>query len=325
LDLQDHLIKINIDNLSEAAKELLSIQKNSWLQCSAGYLSLDNIQIKNFEINHSKVYVQFNPGRITSTSARVDPKSIGERKCILCPENLPADQKGILYKDYIILCNPFPIFPEHFTIASTRHFPQNILGSFADFVALTKDLSDNYIVFYNGPKCGASAPDHLHFQAGTKDYLPLIKNYNIHKERFAQVIYLENNTQVSQVNDGLRKMILIEGDSSENIQKTFSNLYIKLEQTYLSDEEPLMNIIGSYENNVFRIIIILREKHRSSSFYDEGEKNMMISPAAVDLGGIVITPLEKDFIRINKEDIIKIFNEVVLREDRFRRLIDLIK
>jgi hypothetical protein len=120
-------------------------------------------------------------------------------------------------------------------------------------------------------------------------------------------------------------MILIEGDSSENIQKTFSNLYIKLEQTYLSDEEPLMNIIGSYENNVFRIIIILREKHRSSSFYDEGEKNMMISPAAVDLGGIVITPLEKDFIRINKEDIIKIFNEVVLREDRFRRLIDLIK
>ena len=118
--------------------------------------------------------VQFNPGRYISTSAKVDEKSINDRKCFLCPANLPEEQKGILYEEeYLILGNPFPIFPEHFTIPNINHVPQQIKNNFPLMLKLTKDLSKHYVVLYNGPKCGASAPDHFHFQAGTKNFMPI--------------------------------------------------------------------------------------------------------------------------------------------------------
>jgi ATP adenylyltransferase/5',5'''-P-1,P-4-tetraphosphate phosphorylase II len=321
LELKDRLVSFDNNDLAASASELLRHQKEEWQQCSRGYKSLDSVETKKFEFDGFNIYVQYNPGRITSTSAKVDPESVKERKCFLCPDNLPAEQKGILYKDYLLLCNPFPIFPKHFTIPSLEHKPQRILGALGDFLSLTKELSEKSLVFYNGPKCGASAPDHFHFQAGTKEFIPIVKEYAHYKNKFADVIFSSGNTEVLKLNDGLRRLIIIEGNSPDEINNMFLNLYEQLIKIQTDDEEPMMNIVNTFEDGVWKMIIILRDKHRPARFFEEGEKRMMISPAAVDIGGIFITPLEKDFHRITKEDIIEIIREVCISEERFGRVV----
>ena len=160
------------------AHALLEQQKGAWEMLRNGYDTLRTVRTRVFEFDGFQVKVQFNPGRLTSTVAKVDAASIKERKCFLCTENLPPAQRGIPSDgDYLVLCNPFPIFPEHFTISSVRHTPQLIRDSFGTLLNLTRDLGSRYTVLYNGPRCGASAPDHLHFQAGNRSYLPIDAEY----------------------------------------------------------------------------------------------------------------------------------------------------
>ena len=145
----------------------------------SGYDTLQSVRTKVYDFGGVQIKVQFNPGRLISTSAKVDAASIKERKCFLCAENLPPAQRGIPCDgEYIVLCNPFPIFPEHFTIPSLHHTPQLIRDSFAALLRLTRELGSRYTVLYNGPRCGASAPDHLHFQAGNRSYLPIDAEYD---------------------------------------------------------------------------------------------------------------------------------------------------
>ncbi len=160
---------ISQKDYSSAADYLFSSQLKSWSLMRKNYAALNNIQTKSFWFDGMKLKVQFNPERIISTSAKVDDSSIANRECFLCTVHLPEEQKGILIRDdFILLCNPYPIFPQHFTIASLDHKPQQISEFFSEFLELSKLLSPNYTLIYNGPACGASAPDHLHFQAGNK-------------------------------------------------------------------------------------------------------------------------------------------------------------
>ena len=167
-------------------RQLLDAQLTNWEQARNNYNALANVEVKEVEINGFPVKIQFNPGRIQSSAAKVDAKSIQERKCFLCAANSPAVQEGIDYSgvagEYEILINPFPIFPKHLTIPDKKHVNQtigdnNLKGRFEDMLDLSKIL-DEYVLFYNGPKCGASAPDHIHFQAGNKGFLPLEDNYS---------------------------------------------------------------------------------------------------------------------------------------------------
>ena len=166
-------------SLAGRAKALLSEQKETWAMCAGGYKSLDSVKVKIFEFENCKIKVQFNPGRITSSAAKVDPKSIKERKCFLCLKHLPEEQKGLRNgNDYILLCNPFPIFPEHFTIPNVNHLQQAIGGKpFGDMLDLAREMASRYTIFYNGPKCGASAPDHMHFQAGDSNFMDKVLVY----------------------------------------------------------------------------------------------------------------------------------------------------
>ena len=318
MSLEDRLFSFQAGNYAEAAKRLLDSQKQSWEQCSQGYESLNSVLVRQFEFDGFSIKVQFNPGRLTSSSAKVDPKSIKERKCFLCIENLPDGQKGIHYNSYyLILCNPFPIFPEHFTIPAIIHKPQAITGSFIDLLTLSKDISERYIVFYNGPKCGASAPDHLHFQAGNADFLPLVYEYPALKEKYGKPVFGGKDFEVVYLNDSLRNLIIIESRSPEQAEKTFSALYRELQRISPPGEEPLMNIISLYEKSKWIVIVILREKHRPARYFEEGENNILLSPASVDIGGVCITPLEKDFNKLTKDDLIGIFNEVTLEDNKF--------
>jgi ATP adenylyltransferase/5',5'''-P-1,P-4-tetraphosphate phosphorylase II len=196
------------ETLSSQIKSLLDSQIVDWELAKNNYKGLESVKVKEFSFDGFSIKVQFNPSRIISTSAKVDAKSIQERKCFLCKENLPKDQRGIEYKnEYIILVNPFPIFPEHFTIPKVDHKPQRIKENFEDILDLSKDLQDRYAVFYNGPKCGASAPDHMHFQAGIKNFMPV--DYEFES---IQKINLSNygKVKISYTESYLRNFISLE-------------------------------------------------------------------------------------------------------------------
>ena len=326
---EDIIIKKYIDenNFSEALRRLFDIQKEEWSMLATGFKSLATIKSKSFQFNGFKLKAQFNAGRIISTSAKVDPKSISERKCFLCVENLPEEQKGLLYDNkYILLCNPFPIFPTHFTLTYKEHQPQRILDTFTDMLDLSKDISKYYTVIYNGPRCGASAPDHLHFQAGNKFFMPIDDEFQQIKNEYGQEIFEDENLSVFAIDDGLRKFISIESIDKELIEKTFNKFY----QTYsgLTNEElePMMNLVSFYEEEYgWRIIIFLRAKHRPAVFFAEGNEKMLVSPAAIDLGGVCIFPREEDFKKITKDQIEDIFKEVFINKKNFTDLVDELK
>jgi hypothetical protein len=309
------------EDLADKTKALLMQQKTIWPLCSNGYKSLDSVEVRNFEFDGFNIKVQFNPGRIISSAAKVDDKSIKERKCFLCFNHLPEEQKGILYKNnYLILCNPFPIFNEHFTLPNVEHLPQLIDDSFSVFLDFSRDLGKYYTVFYNGPKCGASAPDHLHFQAGNKFFMPIDSEYENIISTLGIPLIEGKNLRVSAVEGYLRKFISLESENKYKIIKAFDVLYGILEKISSKGEEPMMNILSFYENNKWRVIIFPRSRHRPSYYFAEGDENILLSPAGVDMGGTLITPLEKDFNKITKDQVIDIFRQVTLSTEFYEYL-----
>ncbi len=310
------------NDFSEASRKLLYIQQSNWNLAYKGYESLKSVQTKDFKFDGYKINVQFNPGRIISSSAKVDEKSIKERDCFLCIDNLPAEQKGILFKeDYLILLNPFPIFPEHFTIPHIRHIPQSIINAFPDLLEICKVLSRYYTVFYNGPKCGASAPDHLHFQAGSKNIMPIDFEFLKLKSEYSNILLKNKNLILSAVDDGLRRFISIESHDKYLIENKFNKFYEEYKNISETSDEPMMNILSSYNQEFgWRVIIFLREKHRPSHYFAAEENRLLISPASVDLGGVLIIPLQKDFERITKNIIIEVCDEITLEKEKFDML-----
>jgi hypothetical protein len=324
--LSDDLLVLSFakeSNYSDAAARLSEIQKKQWPMLNAGFESLRTVKSKSFQFDGYKIKAQFNAGRMTSTSAKVDPKSISERKCFLCAENLPAEQKGILYNgNYIILCNPFPIFPTHFTLTYKEYTPQRIIDTFADMLDLSKDISKYYSVIYNGPRCGASAPDHLHFQAGNKFFMPIDDEFHQIKNEYGKVIYEDDNLSFYAIDDGVRKFVSIESLNKKLVVNTFNKFYKTYSELMNEEQEPMINLVSFYEAEYgWRIIIFLRAKHRPAVFFAEDESKMLVSPAAIDLGGVCVFPREEDFNRITKEMIAGIYKEVFIDAERSNSMI----
>ncbi|GJQ62514.1 MAG: DUF4922 domain-containing protein [Melioribacteraceae bacterium] len=298
------------DSLASKTGSLLKQQIATWQLCSKNYSDLKNVEVKQFDFDDFSIKVQFNPGRIVSSSAKVDSKSIKERKCFLCPQNLPREQKGLLFGgEYFVLVNPFPIFPEHFTLPKFDHLPQNIIENFNMMLQFARGFDGHYTVFYNGPKCGASAPDHMHFQAGNHGFMPVDTEYDDIVKKFGNPALEENDVRIYTVTEYLRNFISIEGESPERMQVAFEKFYSVYEKLSQGDE-PMMNIIASYRNGTWRVLIFPRQKHRPEQYFREDERRILLSPAAVDLGGVCITPREEDFRKINQDDITDIYRQV---------------
>jgi len=206
-------------------------------------------------------------------------------------------------------------------IFTANHKPQEISSSFSDFIMLSKLLSDNYTIIYNGPQCGASAPDHLHFQAGTKYFMPIENDFNSIKNEFGDTLLVNEQLILTVVDDGLRRFISLESNDDRILQKAFNNFYDIYNELNNNNGEPMMNLISNYEEEFgWRVIIFLRSNHRPSYYYLKEENRIMLSPAAIDLGGVCITPLEKDFDKIDKDLLQSIFNEVTLTINDFETL-----
>ena len=308
---------LKVEDYVNAAKQMLRLQREDWSQLDSGYKNLTSIKTKSFWFDGFKIGLQFNQGRLKSTSAKVDTETIQNRKCFLCDENLPIQQKGInILKDYLLLCNPYPIFPEHFTIASIIHKPQEILSSFNDLIKISKILSGGYSLIYNGPRCGASAPDHLHFQAGTKQFMPIENDFHSLKNEFGEFIFEDEIGTIAVIDDGLRRFISLETNDENMLSKIFNRVYKIYKRLNSGEGEPMLNIICNYfEDYGWNVIIFLRSKHRSFHYYLEEENRILLSPAAIDLGGVCITPAEKDYEKIDKELLKNILSEVSLNKE----------
>lgn len=275
--------------LIQKISRLIEEQQNEWNQYKTALKQLDHIQTKSFKWGDEiEVAVQFNPGRIASASAKVEQADIKKRACFLCVENRPDAQKGVDFLNkYIILVNPFPILKNHLTIPLHSHVPQLIGKKISDMLTLAQELPD-YIVFYNGPKCGASAPDHFHFQAGLK----------------SSVLMAGQNE--------LRTCLVIESDSKEEIEERFDDVYQYLKSRQPDEEEPMMNLIAFTEDNKYILHIFPRKAHRPKQYFETGSRQLLVSPGALDMAGLIITPRAKDFEKIKKGDIEDIYFQVSL-------------
>lgn len=301
-----------IENLSQKAEALLNHQKDNWDLVKNNFSALENVEIKKFEFDNYYINAQFNPSRITSSSAKVDKKSIANRACFLCEENLPDVQKGINYNDkYIILVNPYPIFKQHLTIPHHTHIPQNIDDALSDMLDLSYDLRNNFFIFYNGPKCGASAPDHLHFQAGAKNSIPLENYYKELIEKHSSVLLKDEIVEAYQIEDKFLNFLSIRSQNKQKIIKLTRKVIQQLQSYKYSKEEPLLNIISLFDEDNWNVFIFPRKAHRPKQFFAEDDSQLLISPASGDMAGLLIVPRKEDFEKLTKDDVRDIYSQVL--------------
>ena len=309
-------------SMQEKADALFKDQLISWPLLGANWEKLGEARLKQFDFEGFTIRVQCNPKRIVSSAARVDKASIEKRQCFLCADHRPPEEKSLwLGDDYEILCNPFPIFKEHFTIAKSDHRPQVIEPEFGNFLDLSRELPE-LALFYNAPNCGASAPDHMHFQAGNRGFMPIEGEIGILKSRYGQVLREDSGIMLTAVDDGLRRFYVMESHSKEKLEEFAAcafNFIRKLQQ----GAEPMINMLSYYKEG-WQVLLFPRDKHRPWQYFEEGEKNILLSPASVDMGGALITPLEKDFQKITREDIEDIFSQITFSEENFARMNELI-
>jgi len=301
--------------------ELLSEQKKAWLNLREGYESLKDARERDLPCSGFSVRLQHNPGRIKSSLANVGEKNANERRCFLCLDHLPEVQKGILYRsDYLILSNPMPVFSYHFTVSHLDHRRQAIAENINTLLQLMADFGSGWMVLYNGPKCGASAPDHLHFQAGPSGQMPIEKEIR-GKKRLTLMTQVDG-VLLYRMRDLGREVIILEGDDPMAVEGAFKGLLNGLKKVLLLNEEPMVNIAGFHEQKKWRLVIFPRRKHRPDAFFRKGDARVVVSPGVIDMGGILITPVEKDFVRLDGASVESIYGEVSLEAKTVERAID---
>ncbi|MBN1767052.1 MAG: DUF4922 domain-containing protein [Prolixibacteraceae bacterium] len=289
--------------------EFVSAQLKMWPLAAANYHQLRKVIKRSVFFTDFKIDIQYNPARKRSTCANLSKDAIEQRPCFLCVEHLPVEQKGVLLLEkYFLLLNPYPIFNEHFTISSVQHVPQLITNRLDDMLQLSHRLKGR-TVFYNGAECGASAPDHFHFQCVPGRVLPFDIELDMMLEKNAQPLIDEKNGRVVLIESYLRECLVLESEQAGWIVFQFNNLLSKLPVNEHSGE-PMMNILARFEYGKYRVALFPRQKQRPQCFYAENEDKIMISPASVEMGGVLITPRKEDFEKITKQDIINIFEEV---------------
>jgi ribosomal protein S18 acetylase RimI-like enzyme len=312
--------RISSGSLPQLCMELMKRQKSAWSQLKDAYAALESGMVREIDCGGFSVRLQYNPGRIASTSAAVDPDSLRSRTCFLCLEHLPGQQKGILYRNkFIVLCNPAPIFDPHFTVSHVSHIPQDFTSAAGILLDLARDMSPDFTVFYNGPKCGASAPDHLHFQAAPRGRIPVeVDAVDVVRRR---KLYYESHVAASLLMNCGRSALIIESTDKRRLAGFLNTLIDAGKSKFGVSEEPMMNVLCSYQQELWRLIIFFRRKHRPDVYFKTGTERVLVSPAAVDLGGLIITPLENDFLRIDANCVKSIFSEVCVEESAVEDLV----
>lgn len=315
-------IKYNSESFptEQAVGRFIKEQIKLWPKVGKGIDALNKIEIKEFNINGCSLSLQFNPARMISTGAKIDKDTIAKRKCFLCESNRPGEQIHLdaFGGKFHVLINPFPILKNHLTIPLRVHKDQNISHSYKYLYDISASLPD-YLVFYNGPKCGASAPDHLHFQAGDKNGIPLIRDWNIYKSKLKKISDGEYD-DLYLLKGYACPALVIMSDKKVQMKKVFGKVYRKLQNSCTNEEIPV-NILCWKHGAQYVSVIFVRRKHRPDCYFAEGEKKFLVSPGSLDMAGLIITPRKEDFSRLTAERASSILQEVSIDEISIRRML----
>lgn len=296
-------------------------QMEKWADARHRFRDLKHVETHQLS---DQLKVQWNPVRIVSTGAKIDKKTLGDRPCFLCDKNRPKEQiSKQIDERFLLLVNPFPILPIHFTIPARKHQPQSIYKNYGEmhrFLSLHSEL----MVFYNGPKCGASAPDHLHFQAGTSGILPLQANWQRLSRNLTDIISLNDDEKIALIHDFVVPAFVIISKSEDSDEALFQRLY-KSMPVRGDETEPMMNIIAWRKGDEYISVVIPREKHRPEAYFAEGDAQMMVSPGALDMSGLIITPREEDFRKLTEESATAILQECGVSTDKMNSIVTKLK
>lgn len=296
--------------------EFIDAQLAAWPMAKGNFEALKGVETKEFDLDGMHFKVQFNPARIVSSGAKVDAASLAARPCFLCGKNRPAEQMGLDWGEhYTVLINPFPIFPRHLTIPDNGHTIQKIEGRIADMIRLAAEL-DGYTVFYNGPRCGASAPDHMHFQAGNTDFLTLPAALEDAEQK---VIATEGASTLALVDSLPLKLFVIDAADAAEGERLFERLYRALPVPE-GEYEPMMNVLAWATPAGVRVAVVPRKRHRPSFYGTEGDDCMLISPASVDMGGVYITPRPVDFGCFGADTVRRLLDELCLSDSEINAI-----
>lgn len=313
------------ETIAQQVSQLLQRQLSEWPEAHDNYVALEHVLMREIELGDSLIVLQYNPLRRQSSSARLDAASLSARSCFLCREHQPAQQDMVEWGDgrYKIQLNPYPIFPRHLTIAAMQHTPQSIADPrrVSDMIQLAKDLPD-YVVFYNGPKCGASAPDHMHFQAGTKGYMPLCT------EVMNPAFWPEEHQLLSCADGFLafaqrfgRFCFFIKTSEPVLAELYFARLQVAMMMAAGKNEEPMQNVLCWVEDDDCHLLVFPRRKHRPAC-YGTDKENFLLSPASVDMGGLWTVPEKKDYERLDADIIQRLYDELCLDNENAVAVID---
>jgi hypothetical protein len=285
-------------------EHLLATQTVAWPALSRGMEGLRASETRIERAYARNVLVRHIPHRIKSTTAAVDSVSVARRPCFLCPANLDPEEKGIAFDaEFTLYCNPFPILERHLTIVHSEHRPQQIDGQFGALLRIAEALPD-FFVIYNGPECGASAPDHLHFQACSRAIFPIEDDIR--------------GCAGFSVSDYVPRTFLLRGCEPGPLAAQLENLLATLKAVTRSPSEPMVNIAAFLDDGQLTVLVFPRAKHRPRVF-ESGE--FTVSPATIDLCGVFVVPVESDFRRICGADIEQILEEVTLQPDVFQEVL----
>ena len=295
-------------------------QLNQWKDVAKRFEELKGVQTREV----GSALAQFNPARLVSTGAKIDKATLAKRPCFLCEKNRPVEQIVLPFGEgFDILVNPFPILPVHFTIPSRHHQLQAIAENYVQIHRLLRAYPQ-LMVFYNGPKCGASAPDHLHFQAGTSGILPLQRDWQRLYETSLPLLQLNGTEGIYEIKDYICPALAIVSHTEKHDVELFSRLYEAL--PLKEDEtEPMMNIVAWRNGEAFISVVFPREKHRPDCYSAEGEAQCLVSPGSLDMAGLMILPRQSDFEEMTSERAKAVLREVSLSDEAIAEVVKRIR
>jgi hypothetical protein len=297
--------------LRKRIDDLFAQQRETWPALRDGEAALAHLQRKTLTDGDQSIIVQVNPARRRSTLANTDAKAVAARACFLCPENMPPEERGVAFEDLVVMPNPFPILPLHCTIAAREHRPQKLDGQIGKFLRLAKAIGPDLAALYNGPRCGASAPDHFHFQAVRENEIPIL----------AQLPSLDTASRITPHTTFGRNLLLITGSNADAVAANVERSVNALRQIEVATDEPMLNLLAHFSAGRYAVALFPRAAHRPKCYFATGPEQLLISPAVLEMCGILVATELDHFERINAPIAGKIYEEVSLNPEHFARLV----
>lgn len=297
--------------IRERIKALFAEQRESWRTLRDGEAALTHLQRKTLTDGGESVIVQVNPARRRSTLAKTDAKAVAARACFLCPENMPPEERGIAFEDLVLLPNPFPILPLHCTVAERVHRPQQLTGRIGTLLQLAHDLGPDLAALYNGPRCGASAPDHFHLQAANAEQIPIL----------AQLPSRGAGHPVTAGTSFGRNMLIFYGSDTAQLEAQLRKAIDALRRIESTAEEPMLNLLAHYDGSQFVVVLFPRAAHRPACYFASGAEQLLISPAVFEMCGVLVATEPDHYARIDTAMARSIYEEVCLGGQKFEQLV----